>query len=211
MVHDMQNETYKIDVYTDYACPYAWAAQEWLYQVQETLNDRLQIDWRAFPLEQVNAPDADFKVWEQPNDGKSSTLRSFQAAHAARKQGKEAFRKFHAELFLRRHEDGRNLAVQRVLEQSAEEAGLDMERFREDLKSDEVFDTIREDYTEGRRKLGVFGTPTIVFENGQGAYLQLNFRNLPEDPVEFWYDFVDTVRDRPAVLEIKRPKGPQRL
>lgn len=211
MAHDRQNETYKIDVYTDYACPYAWAAQEWLYQVQEALGDRLQIDWRAFPLEQVNAPDAEFKVWERPNDGKSSTLRSFQAAHAARKQGDEAFQKFHAALFLRRHEDGRNLAVQRVLEQSAEEVGLDMERFREDLNSDEVFDTIRQDYTEGRRELGVFGTPTIVFENRQGAYLQLNFRNLPEDPVEFWYDFVDTVRDRPAVLEIKRPEGPQSL
>ena len=211
MTHDRQNDTYNIDVYTDYACPYAWANQVWLDQVQDVLGDRLQITWRAFPLQQVNAPDADFKVWELPNDGSSSTLRSFQAAHAAKKQGDDAFRRFHAQLFLRRHEDGRNLAVQRVLEQSAEEAGLDLDQFREDLNSDEVFEIIRDDYTNGRQKLGVFGTPTIVFENGQGAYLKLNFRDLPEDPVEFWYDFVDTVRDRPTVIEIKRPDGPQRM
>lgn len=210
MTHDRQNETYKIDVYTDYACPYAWANQRWLDQVKEQLGDRLQITWRYFPLEQVNAPDADFKVWELPNDGTSSTMRSFQAAHAARKQGDEAFARFHAALFRRRHEDGRNLAGQRVLEQTAGEAGLDLEQFREDLKSGDVFDIVRDDYTHGRQKLGVFGTPTNVFENGQGAYLKLNFRELPSDPVEFWYDFVDTVRDRESVLEIKRPDGPAR-
>lgn len=205
MAHDPRNETYKIDVYTDYACPYAWATQCWLDQVKEELGDRLQVFWRYFPLEQVNAKDPDFKVWEQPNDGSSSTMRSFQAAHAARKQGDEAFARFHAALFRRRHQDGRNLAGQSVLERTAEEAGLDLDRFREDLKSDEVFDIVREDYTHGREKIGVFGTPTTVFENDQGAYLKLNYRDMPADPVEFWYDFVDTVRDRPSVIEIKRP------
>jgi len=209
MVQDLKNEKYEVDVYFDYACPYAWASQVWLYNVGEELGDRLQINWRYFPLEQVNAKDPEFKVWEHPTPEKSSTLRSFQASHAARKQGEEAFERFHAALFKKRHVDGRNLAGQRVLEAAAEEAGLDLEQFRKDLESDEVLEIIRQDYEHGKNTLGVFGTPTIVFDNEQGAYVVLNFNDLPEDPVQFWHDFVDTVRDRPSVLEIKRPRRPQ--
>lgn len=198
--------TYKVDVYFDYACPFAWAAQLWLDEVQEELGDRLELNWRFFPLEQANAPDPDFRVWEQPNDGKNSTLRSFQGYHAAKQQGDEAFRKFHAALFRKRHEDGRNLAGQNVLEAAAEEAGLDMEMFRKDLDSDDVFSLIEEDFTHGRENLEVFGTPTIVFDNDEGAYLKLNYMDMPEDSTEFFHDFVSIVRDRPNVIEIKRPK-----
>jgi len=197
---------FKVDVYFDYACPFAWAAQLWLDQVKDELGDDLDVTWKIFPLEQVNASDPDFKVWELPNDGTSSTLRSFQAFHAARQQGEELFRKFHAALFRKRHVEGRNLSRQEVLEAAATEAGLDLERFRRDLASDEVFAIIERDYTEGREKHEVFGTPTIVFENGTGAYLKLNFQDMPSDPVEFFHDFVSVVRDRPSVIEIKRPR-----
>lgn len=198
----------RIDVYFDFACPWAWGSQVWLDQVREELGDDLEITWRYFPLEQVNASDPDFKLWEQPNDGTSSSIRSFQAANAAKKQGEEAFRAFNTALYRKRHVDGRNLSKQEVLESAAQEAGLDLEQFRADLTSDEVFSIVEDDYTTGR-KLGVFGTPTIMFENGEGAYLQVNYRSLPKDPVDFWNDFVKTVRDRPEVREIKRPKPPR--
>jgi predicted DsbA family dithiol-disulfide isomerase len=198
----------KIDVYFDYACPWAWGSQVWLDQVHEELGNDLEINWRYFPLEQVNAQSPEFKLWEQPNDGESSSLRSFQGAHAAAKQGPEEFKKFHASLYKKRHADGRNLGKQDVLEAAAIDAGLDLERFREDLNSDEVFAAVEEDYTTGRQ-LGVFGTPTIMFENGEGAYLQVDFRDLPKDPVTFWDEFVSTVRDRPEVREIKRPRPPR--
>ncbi len=197
--------TYKLDVYFDYACPFAWAAQLWLDQVKDELGEEVDLTWRIFPLEQVNASDPDFKVWEQPNDGSSSTLRSFQAFHAARKQGEEQFTAFHAALFLKRHEEGRNLSRQQVLESAAEDAGLDLEQFRADLSSDEVFSDIENDYREGRSEHEVFGTPTIVFENGEAAYLKLNYMDMPKDPVGFFHDFVNVVRDRPSVIEIKRP------
>lgn len=198
--------SYKIDVYFDYACPFAWASQLWLDEVQQELGDQLEVTWRIFPLEQVNAADPDFKVWEHPDPENSSTLRSFQAFHAAQQQGDEAFRNFHASLFRKRHVEGRNLGRQQVLEAAAEEAGLDLEQFREDLASEEVFRHIERDYTLGRDELDVFGTPTIVFENGEAAYLKLNFNDMPEDPTEFFHDFVSVVRDRPSVIEIKRPK-----
>lgn len=195
-----------VDVYFDYTCPWAWGGQVWLYQVQDELGDGLRINWRYFPLQQVNAKDADFKIWEQPNDGTNASLRSYQAAQAARKQGDDAYRKLHAALFLKRHEEGRNLGQQAVLEAAATEAGLDLDAFRKDLQSDEVFAVVKEDFTHGKGKLGVFGTPTIVFGNDQGAYLKVNFRDLPKDPVAFWNEFVAIVRDRPEAIEIKRPQ-----
>ena len=208
MTTNRDNDTYKLDVYSDYTCPTSWAAVRLFDRVQEELGDRLQVTYRAFPLEQVNQHDPERKVWEYPNDGKSSTMRAFQAAHAAMKQGDEAFRKMNNGLHVRRHVDGRNLAGQRVLEKTAEEAGLDMEQFRKDLESDEVFNIVRDDYTRGR-ELGVFGTPTIVFDNGLGAYLKFTWDETTEGALEFFYNFVDVVRDRPNVLEIKRPTPPQ--
>lgn len=199
------SDTYKVDVYFDYACPFAWAGQLWLDQVKEKLGDRLAITWRIFPLEQVNRKDPDFNVWTD-GDPKGSTLRSFKAFHAARQQGEELFTAFHAALFRKRHVDGRNLAGQAVLESAAEEAGLDLERFRADLESDDVLKTIEADFTRGNGDLQVFGTPTVMFDNDEGAYLKLNFKDMPDDPVDFWNDFVRTVRDRPSVIEIKRPQ-----
>ena len=205
----MADDTNTIDVYFDYTCPWAWGGQAWLYQVQDELGDKLKINWRYFPLQQVNARSADFKIWELPNDRSNASLRSYQAAHAARKQGDDAFWKVHASLFLKRHEEGRNLGQQKVLEGIATEAGLDLDAFRNDLESDEVFSVVKDDFTRGKTELGVFGTPTIVFENGQGAYLKVNFRDLPKDPVTFWEEFVAVVRDRPEVMEIKRPQPGQ--
>ncbi len=202
----MADETNTIDVYFDYTCPWAWGGQVWLYQVQDELGDKLRVNWRFFPLEQVNAKDADFKLWELPNDGSNASLRSYQAVHAAKKQGDDAFRRMHAALFLKRHEGGRNLGQKQVLEAAATEAGLDLDTFRKDLESDEVFSVVKDDFTHGKKELGVFGTPTIVFENGQGAYLKVNFRDLPKDPVKFWNEFVPVVRDRPEAIEIKRPQ-----
>ena len=208
MAFSLENvtEPVKIDVYFDYACPFAWAGQVWLDDVNEKTGGKLDITWKIFPLEQVNAKDPDFKVWEQPNDGTSSTLRSFQGFWAAKQQGEDAFKKFHAALFKKRHIDGRNLAGQAVLEAAAEEAGLDLETFRDDLKSDAVFAQIEKDFTTGQQELGVFGTPTIVYDNGLGAYLQVNFRDMPSDPVVFFNEFTDIVRERPNVFEIKRPR-----
>lgn len=198
----------RIDIYYDFACPWAWGAQVWIDQVRNAQDDGPTITWKYFPLEQVNARDPEFKLWEQPNDGTSSSLRSFQAQHAAGKQGADLASAFRAALFVKRHVDGRNLAKQEVLEATAEEVGLDLEQFRLDLVDPEVFQVIRDNFLEGQ-KLGVFGTPTFIFENGEGAYLQVDFRNLPSDPVEFWHEFVTTVRDRPEVREIKRPQPPR--
>ena len=57
-------------------------AAVWLREVEQRLGDPLEINWRSFPLEQVNRQDDTFVFWEQtPQEAKS--LNAFLAAEAA--------------------------------------------------------------------------------------------------------------------------------
>lgn len=194
-----------ITVWYDFVCPYAWTAQRWLFDLQQQLDHPLDITWRYFSIEQVNkAADAP-NVWEHPNDGTSSTMRAFQGVHAAGKQGEDKYLEYMAALFNQRHVNKRNLGTQSILEDTAEQVGLDLAQFRIDLQSDEVFGIFQQDHTEAVEKYGIFGVPTIMFGNEQSAYLRIKIGEPPADPLVFWEEFVAIVRNRPTILEIKRP------
>jgi predicted DsbA family dithiol-disulfide isomerase len=195
----------KITVWYDLVCPYAWTAQRWLFDLQRDFGDDLQIEWRYFSIEQVNKAVDAANVWEHPNDGTSSTMRAFQGVHAAGKQGADKYLSYMAALFNQRHVNKRNLGTQAILEETATQVGLNLEQFREDLNSNEVFDIFQRDHTDAVEKYGVFGVPTIMFENEQSAYLKIKIGEPPADPVAFWDEFVAIVRNRPTIFELKRP------
>src|SRR5918998_3101593 len=87
-----------VDVYFDFSCPYVHSAASWLREVNRQLGDsRIEVTWKFFPLEQVNAPaDADMPIWDLPPERRSRSRDSLHAAAAARRQGGEAFERFHA-------------------------------------------------------------------------------------------------------------------
>ena len=64
MTDTIENATapIKLDVYFDYACPYAWAGQVWLDDVNEKSGGKLDITWRIFPLEQGKRPKSGFQA-----------------------------------------------------------------------------------------------------------------------------------------------------
>ena len=120
----------KVDVFYDYGCPYVHAAAVWLDTVGAALGDRLQVNWRYFPLEQVNSDEGpDWKLWEQPADYKSRGRGAFHGAIAARNQGEEAFRRFHLALLHLKHVEGKEHSQRATLLEAAEKAGLDLARF----------------------------------------------------------------------------------
>lgn len=197
-----------VDVYFDFSCPYVYGAACWLQEVEKQLGSgRIAVNWKFFPLEQVNAPeDAEFSVWELPADRRSRSRDSLHAAEAARRQGSEAFRLFHAALLGLKHEQEHDHGKRATLEEAAKLADLDLGQFNDDLADRGLLQAIRDDYRQGREDHGVFGTPTFVFANGQAAYLQVFPPPPAEDAVPLWNDFVRSVRDRPYLREIKRPK-----
>jgi predicted DsbA family dithiol-disulfide isomerase len=200
-----------VDVYFDFACPYVHSAASWLREVNRQLGDNpIQVSWKFFPLEEVNAPpDADMPIWDLPPDRRSRGRDSFHAAAAARRQGREAFERFHAELLTLKHVEEQDHGKRSTLNEAASRAGLDLARFAADLDDRGLLVEIKNDYVAGKECLGVFGTPTFVFANGQSAYLRILPPPPTDEAVAFWLDFVRDVRDRPYLQEIKRPRRPQ--
>jgi protein-disulfide isomerase len=127
--------------YGDYECPYCGRAFWVIRQLQARLGDRLAFVFRNFPLTEVH-PRAD------------SVARALEAAAA---QG--FFWEMHDRFYEHQHElEGLDLA------EHAERVGLDVERWRKDMKDTRFRDRVREDVATGLSS-GVTGTPTF-FING---------------------------------------------
>lgn len=160
----------------------------------------------------MNHEDKDtWKIWEQPLSGKewreasyAMALRTFWAAEAASRQGREAFRHFHLAVLRERHLRGQNLGEPEMLRAVAERAGLDMDRFERDLADPGCLDRLAADHTRAEG-MDVFGVPTFVFPGADPAYLKLARLLAREEALGFWQEFHSTVAHRPYVLEIKRP------
>jgi predicted DsbA family dithiol-disulfide isomerase len=152
-----------------------------------------------------------WKVWEQPLSGKAweessyaMALRTFWAAEAARRQGKEAFRRFHLATLRERHQRGQKLGEPEMLRAVAAQAGLDLNSFDRDFRDPSCLDRLAQDHARAEG-LDVFGVPTFVFLGADPAYLKLTRVLTPEEAQGFWQEFHSTVAHRPYVLEIKRP------
>lgn len=91
----------------------------------------------------------------------------------------------------------------------AEAVGLDLAAFERDLGDRSFLPTIGEDYTEGRERYGVFGTPTFVFPNGEAMYVKFMPPPPPEEALPLFEQFLSAARDRPYILEWKRPTKPE--
>jgi protein-disulfide isomerase len=130
--------------------------------VEEYVEDgTLRVEWRDFPYL-----------------GQES-LNAAVAARAAQEQGK--FWEYH-ELLYRNQSGG--FSVEKLLG-LADEAGLDVERFEEDLSSrDRYTQVIAEDFREGQER-GISGTPTFVINGQVIAGLQ---------PVEVYEDTIERAK-----------------
>jgi predicted DsbA family dithiol-disulfide isomerase len=175
--------------------------------VKEIVGDRLDIEWKSFPLEQVNSEKGpEWKLWEQADEYKSRGLWAFRSGEAARLQGKELFGRFHLALLRARHAENRDIANPGVLVEVAREAGLDADKFRQDLPNRNLLAKIGEDYIRGAKEHGVWGTPTLVFNGRQAAYLKLKPAPPPGESLKLFEELFDLIYRRPYVVEVKRPR-----
>jgi hypothetical protein len=83
-----------------------------------------------------------------------------------------------------------------------------MARFDKDLADRSLLSRIGEDYEYAREQLGVFGVPTLVFENEEAAYIKFLPKPTSEEAVDVWNAVSGTIVDRPYIHEIKRPNRP---
>jgi predicted DsbA family dithiol-disulfide isomerase len=196
----------RIDVFFDYSCSYVYFLAAWLRDVKRELDGDLEINWRFFPLEQLNSPDGpDFTLWDHPEDFPSRGRGAFHAAIAARRQGPDAFEAFHYGLLDAKHVQRKNHGRRSVHMAVAEAAGLDLGRFERDLDDMSLLQEIGNDYNEARVRWGVFGTPTLVIDEQHLAFLKLRDFVPQDEAMDVWRSTTDIVVARPYVTEIKRP------
>ncbi|HET8755221.1 MAG TPA: thioredoxin domain-containing protein, partial [Solirubrobacteraceae bacterium] len=134
--------------YGDYECPYCGQAEEVIRELLSAFGDDLRYVWRHLPL----------------NDVHPSAQLAAEAAEAAAAQG--AFWPMHDTL-LAHQDELRPTHLRRY----AQEAGLDVDRFRDELRRREHLPRIADDVASADAS-GVAGTPTF-FINGRrhhGAY-----------------------------------------
>ena len=188
----------------------------WLDRVKSVYGDDLELNWKNYSLEQngfslkqkADGTESDWKVWEDEEIGERRSLMSQVAAEAARRQGPELFDKFHLALLTARHGgDGRiALNEEEPLVELAQQVGLDVARFREDLRDPELRKVVGTQHEEAVEQ-GIFGTPTFVFENGNAAFIKA-FIPPAEDAMAEWGHFVAIASKRSYIGEIKRPQPP---
>jgi Na+/H+ antiporter NhaA len=134
--------------YGDYECPYCGRAEVTIRELLDSFGDELRYVWRNLPL----------------NDVHPHTQMAAEAAEAAGAQG--AFWEMHDKLL-----DDQDALTALDLGRYAEELGLDVERFWDDLRERAHAERVAEDVASADAS-GVAGTPTF-FINGrrhEGAY-----------------------------------------
>ncbi|MFT4037334.1 MAG: DsbA family protein [Thermomicrobiales bacterium] len=200
-----------VQVYFDYACPFADSAIRWARELKQQLGDEVAFEFKFFPLEQVNAPaDVEEAVWDLPRENRSPARHSMQAGAAAMQQGDDAFLAFIYELANLKHAEGKDHGKRATITEAAERAGLNLAQFEEDLEDDDLLDIVRDHYETGVNEYGVFGTPTFVFPSGAAVYLQVLPAPTAEEAVPMWREFVRDAVEKPNLREFKRARRPAR-
>jgi hypothetical protein len=194
----------EFELYYDYLCPFVYRASLLLANVagERSIDTR----WRYFSLAQVNSKEEGWTAWDAPAAEKVRGRIAFKAAEAARRQ--DRFDPFHANLLAARHQDRLDIDDVKVVEQIAEDSGLELERFRRDLADPEILDALARDHKHAVSAHGVFGTPTFVFPNGASAYIRLAEAPSGADALRLFDSLLAVAADEPRVLEIKRPTRP---
>lgn len=195
--------TIKLDVFFDYLCPFVYRVAGMLDAVQASDARPVEVRWRYFSLTQVNSKDDGWTLWNAPATEPVRGRLAFQAAEAARRQGR--FDDLHMPLLEARHRDRLDLDDSAVVERVATDAGLDMRRFAADMAAPDILEGVARDYREAVGQHGVFGTPTFVFAGGASAYVRLAEQVDDGAALEVFDRLVSIVADEPRILEIKRP------
>lgn len=196
----------QLDVFYDYLCPFVYRTSVLLQNVRDSGERELEVRWRYFSLTQVNSKDEGWAVWDVPESERVRGRLAFKAAEAARRQ--DRFEDFHMRLLRARHQDRVDIDDIAVVERVADESGLDLDSFRNDVADPKILAGLSRDHRAAVAEYGVFGTPTLVFSGGATAYLRLSEAPEAPDSVGVFDRVVSIAADEPRILEIKRPVKP---
>lgn len=184
----MADRTVRLDVWSDYVCPFCYLELPELERLRQELGEQVAIVWRAFELRPAPAPTLDpdgeylRRVWNASvypmAAERGMTLRlppvqprsrkALEAAEFARAAGR--FDGMHQALFEAFFEQGRDIGETETLLDIAAAVGLDAPSLRDDLATGRRAATVLEDQDLARR-IGVSGVPGALVTAGDRSFL----------------------------------------
>ncbi len=156
--------------------------------VKDELGDNLQVNWRSFVLEQVNSKETvDWRAWEQGPGYVSRGLWALRGGIASRAIGNAAHNAYMETILKKKHVEREDVRSRESVIAVALSSGLDVNIFSDVLDDPNTLTTIGDDH-ESAVEIGVFGTPTFVFENGTSAFLKM-FAPPEDEAMSAFEDF----------------------
>jgi protein-disulfide isomerase len=144
--------------YGDFECPACGQYYPLVKQVKAKYGDQITFQFRHFPLTNIH----------------KNALIAARAAEAADKQGK--FWEMHDTLYEQQQSWKASNDPSPVFESYAQSLGLDVNKFKEDMKSEEINDIVQADLGEAKKQ-GYSSTPTFILD---GKKIEQNPRSLED-------------------------------
>jgi predicted DsbA family dithiol-disulfide isomerase len=179
----------RIDVWSDYVCPFCYLELPAIRKLEETFGDQLTVVWRAFELRPDPKPTLDPNgeylntTWERSvypmaaQRGMNLKLppvqprsrKALEAVAFAEVNGR--FSEMHDALFKAFFEQGRDIGDTSVLCEIAAEHGLDPQALRQALDKQTYTAAVLEDQ-QLARVLGISGVPIMFVRAGDSSWEQ---------------------------------------
>ena len=179
----------RIDVWSDYVCPFCYLELPPLQRLQQEMGAALEVVWRAFELrpepQPTLEPNGEYlrSTWARSvypmaaERGMQLTLppvqprsrRAMEAAACARAQGR--FDAMHAALFQDFFEEGRDIGEIEVLIDIGARAGVDAAALRSALQDGQFLPQVLEDQRLAR-DFGISGVPIMLLRPAGAGWEQ---------------------------------------
>jgi len=169
----------EIAVTFDYRCPFARNAHE---AVVTALREGADLDVRFLPfsLDQAHVEEGDPPVWERQPEEWGTGVTALLYAIAVRDQFPDRFFDFHLAAFAARHDEGKKLGREEVVQEAAASVGLDVDAVAEEVWSGRPLKTLAVEHTEQVERWNAFGVPTFI-EGDQAVFIRFMERNRVDD------------------------------
>ena len=177
-----------LEFWADYICPWAYVARVRIDPLIKEYKNSVKLEIKALPLEWVNGVPTSRESLEaewwvaavhdrravfglyRDNTFPNTAIPVFRAGKAALLQSYDKFLEFDLQVRRALFQDGMDISKVDVLLSIASRVGLDLDRFRKYMDSEESLEAVKQDYEQGREKLDPQGSPSFVLPNGKQLY-----------------------------------------
>ncbi len=196
----------------DYRCPFARTAHEHVVAALQAGAD-WDVRFVPFSLGQAHVAEGETDVWDEP--AKDTGLLALQAGVVVRDQQPDRFFDTHVALFAARHDEGRHIREQEVIEDVLRANGVDADAVFAEIAAGGPLDTIRKEHEIAVNEHRVWGVPTFIADDLQGESQSVFVRLMdrPRGDIELATKTVDRVLDLvtgwPGLNEFKHTSIPR--